>query len=133
MNTVIKKMFAIAKKARQNAHVPYSKFKVGAAVLTSNGKIYAGCNVENATYTLTTHAEMNVIDSAVAAGYQMIKKILIVVDAPEPAFPCALCRQKIIEFSDDTEIIATNLDGKYLVSRIGDLYPKAFTMKNLKK
>ena len=133
MNRATQKLFNLAKKVRENAYAPYSQFKVGAAVLTSNGKTYVGCNVENVSYTLSTHAEMNAIDSAVAAGDRKIKAICIVIDTPEPVFPCALCRQKIIEFSNDIEVTAATLNGKLVSANIRDLYPKAFTPKDLGK
>jgi cytidine deaminase len=133
MDRITKKLFEAAKKARLNAHAPYSNFKVGAAVWTENGRMFSGCNVESATYTLTTHAEMNAIDSAVAAGDKKIKKILIVTANSEPAVPCALCRQKIVEFSDNAEVFYTNVRGDLKVSTINELYPLAFTQKQLKK
>lgn len=131
MDKVTKKLFELAKNVRKNAYAPYSNYKVGATVLTEKARMFAGCNVENVTYTLTTHAEMNAIDNAIASGDRKIKKLVLVTDSDEPVFPCALCRQKIIEFSHETEVIAFTLNGKFISAKIGDLYPKAFTKKNL--
>ncbi|MDB4939592.1 MAG: Cytidine deaminase [Candidatus Doudnabacteria bacterium] len=115
-----------AKKVRENAHSPISHFKVGAAVVGESGKIYSGCNVESVAFTNTTHGETNAIDTAIAAGEKKITKVLIVLDIEEPAYPCALCRQKIAEFSDNAEVIATTLKGKIKSCRILDLYPDPF-------
>ena len=89
--------------------------------------------MESVSFTLSTHAEMNAIDTAVAAGYREIKKILVITNSRKPVFPCALCRQKIMEFSENTEVIAATIRGKFATARIRDLYPSAFTKRSLKK
>lgn len=104
-------IFNKAKETMKNAYAPYTNFKVGAAVLSKSGNIYSGCNVESVDLTLSTHAEMNAIDTMVAQGGKKIDKIIIVLSSNEEyAVPCGLCRQKILEFSDnDVEIIGINL------------------------
>lgn len=131
LNIIQKVLIDRATEARENAYAPYSKFKVGAAVLTSED-YYLGCNVESADYTLTTHAEMNAIDTMVAEGKRKIRAIAIVIDGKEPVMPCGLCRQKINEFAEgNTEIIAANLEGLVNISTIKELLPEAFGPKDL--
>lgn len=107
-----KELYNQAKNVREKAYAPYSHFKVGAALLTDNNNIYSGCNVESVDYTLTTHAEMNAIDTMIAHGENRIKIIVIVMEAEEGyGMPCGLCRQKILEFAlKDTLIYGINLD-----------------------
>ena len=95
-----------ALKVRENAYAPYSKFSVGSAVLTDDGSIFAGCNVENASYGLAICAERNAITSAVAAGKQDFA--VIAVAATPLASPCGACRQFIFEFGDDIQIISVD-------------------------
>lgn len=128
MDSQTKELFEHASKVRENAYAPISKFKVGSAVLAANGKIYVGCNVESATFTNTTHAETNAIDTAVADGQVKIVKILIITSSPSPLPPCALCRQKIAEHSDDAEIISATVEGDFKTQKITELYPEPFTL-----
>ncbi len=121
-----KDLLEMAKKVRENAHVPVSNFKVGAVVVGESGAVYSGCNVESVALTNTTHAEGNAIDTAVAAGEKKITKVVVVLDIEEPGYPCALCRQKIAEFSDNAEVVAATLSGKVKTSSILDLYPDPF-------
>ncbi len=111
LSEIEKELINKAKAARENAYAPYSKFKVGAALFTDNGDIYSGCNVESVDFTLTTHAEMNAIDTMIANGGGKIKEIVVVMQADTGyGMPCGLCRQKILEFaSDDTKIFGINL------------------------
>lgn len=119
-------------KARENAYAPYSKFKVGAAILTSNQEIYTGCNVENASYGLTNCAERTAIFTAVVNGESKIEAIAIVGDTEGPISPCGACRQVIAEFSDkDTKIILTNLKGDVLVTTMSEILPGSFSSKDL--
>lgn len=98
-----------AKKVRKNAYTPYSKFKVGAAVVCSSGKIYTGCNVENASFGLTICAERNAIASAVASGEKKITAIAIVADTDILTPPCGACRQVIYEFGKTATVLLANL------------------------
>lgn len=127
INNLIKK----AKEAREKAYAPYSKYKVGAALLTTKGKIYTGCNVENASYGLTNCAERTAIFKAVSEGEQKFKAIAIVLDAEEYGAPCGACRQVIREFGIDIDVIMATVKGKYEIMKIKDLLPYSFGPENL--
>lgn len=127
------KLYEAAMECRKNAYAPYSNYKVGAALLDIKNNIHTGCNIENAIFTTTTHAEMLAIDSMVKTGVLKMTKILIVLEGNDnPATPCGLCRQKMIEFADkDLEIISVNLDKKNKIKKIyrftlGELMPYLF-------
>ncbi|MBI3813740.1 MAG: cytidine deaminase [Nitrospinae bacterium] len=121
-------LIAEAKKARENAYAPYSKFKVGAAVLTGDGKIFTGCNVENSSYGLSICAERTAIFNAVSAGYKKFTKIAVVTDTEPPASPCGACRQVIFEFGDDIEVIMANLKGDVKIKKIDELLKDGFKL-----
>lgn len=128
------KLVSQALQARKNAYVPYSNFKVGAAVLTEDGKIYTGCNIENASYGATNCAERTAIFKAVSEGYKTIKAIAIVGVQNDYTYPCGICRQVIAEFAtDDTKIILGKNDNEYLVKTLDEILPGAFTKKDLEK
>jgi cytidine deaminase len=121
-------------KVRENAYVPYSKFKVGAAILMNDQTVYTGCNVENASYGLTNCAERTAIFSAVADGKGTVKieAIAIVGDTEGPIAPCGACRQVIAEFSDEnTKVYLTNLKGDISETSIKELLPGSFSSKDL--
>lgn len=121
-----------AKKARLMAYAPYSKFLVGAALLTVDGEIFHGCNIENAGYSLTNCAERTAIFSAIAKGKKKFSKMAIVCDTERPGSPCGACRQVISEFfTPEAEIILTNLKGDVQVTTITELLPGAFTPEDL--
>lgn len=126
-----KELIEAAKKAREFAYAPYSKFKVGAAVLTEDGKIFGGCNVENASYGATNCAERTAIFKAVSEGYRKFKAIAIVLDENDFGAPCGICRQVIFEFGKDIDVVMANLKGEYEVQKISELLPKAFGPENL--
>ena len=128
----IKLLIEEAKEARKLAYAPYSKFKVGAALLTKSGKIYTGCNVENASYGATVCAERVALFKAVSEGEREFEAIAIYVETENLTFPCALCRQVMYEFSPDMKIISANKD-RYEVKILKDLFPYPFGPKDLLK
>lgn len=124
----MKDLIEIAKNASKNAYAPYSGFKVGAALLTKEGKIFSGCNVENASYGLTMCAERVAIFKAVSEGYHNFKKMVIFVDSDILFTPCGACRQVIAEFSQDIEITIVSKN-KTLTTNIRELLPYTFELK----
>ena len=123
------KLVESAKKVREKAYAPYSKFKVGAAVLAASGKIYIGCNVENASFGLTICAERNAVANAIAQGEKKIKAVAIVADTAELTPPCGACRQVIYEFGEEAEILLANLKGKRKIFKITELLREPFSFK----
>lgn len=122
------KLLQEAQKASYHAYAPYSKFKVGAALLTASGQIFTGCNVENASYGLTICAERVAVAKAVSQGYRDFKAIAIYALTEEPVSPCGACRQVISEFGGDIEIVMGSSTGKYQVATAKELLPGAFTL-----
>lgn len=120
--------------ASKQAHVPYSHFHVGAALLTTDGKIYRGCNIENASYGLTNCAERTAIFKAVSEGDKQFSAIAVVGDTDGPISPCGACRQVLAEFCDDhTQIILANLKGDFVITNINEILPGYFSSKDLQK
>jgi cytidine deaminase len=115
-----------ATRARENAHAPYSHFKVGAALEDSEGRIHTGCNVENATYGLTICAERVAVVKAVSEGVKGFRRIAVVADTNILTPPCGACRQILWEFCGDVELILSNLDGKFETMRMSEIFPRAF-------
>ena len=120
------KLIAAAVQARENAHAPYSNFRVGAALRAKSGRVYTGCNVENATYGLTLCAERVAIFKAMSEGERGFDAIAVVTDTDALTPPCGACRQIIWEFCGDIEIIVANLKGKVETWRTSVLFPKPF-------
>lgn len=121
-----------SKIARENAYVPYSKFKVGAALLTADGKVYRGCNIENAGYSMTNCAERTAFFKAVSEGEKDFAALAIVADIDRPCSPCGACRQVMSEFcKPDMPVYLTNLKGDVEITTVGDLLPGAFTPEDL--
>jgi cytidine deaminase len=121
-----------AKKARELAYVPYSKFKVGAAILTKDGKVYHGCNIENAAYSVTNCAERTALFKAVSEGDKEFAAIAVVADTERPVPPCGACRQVISELCGrDTKVFLSNLKGDVQEITIDELLPGAFTPEDL--
>lgn len=124
-----RKLLEAAKSAAAKAHAPYSKFHVGAALLTDRGTIFAGCNVENASYGLTNCAERTAIFTAVAAGEKKFAAIAIVADGDQKPYPCGACRQVLAEFcgADMPVYVASISDlGAFETMTLGALLPKSF-------
>ncbi|WP_025686146.1 cytidine deaminase [Paenibacillus maysiensis] len=123
-----------ALEARKQAYVPYSNFQVGAAVLGSDGTIYHGCNVENASYGLCNCAERTAIFKMVSEGCRKIDAIAVVADTEGPVSPCGACRQVISEFAQpDTKVYLTNLHGNTEEWTVDQLLPGAFRPADLGK
>ncbi len=124
-----KKMIDIAKEVLENAYAPYSKYRVGAVVKTSSGKLYTGCNIENMSFGLTVCAERVAIFKAVSDGEKSITKVVIVSDGDSTPIPCGACLQVMSEFSDENlEIIVSSRDSKLEKFRLIDLLPRPFKL-----
>ena len=115
-----------ATAARENAAAPFSKFKVGAALRTADGKVYRGCNVENSTYGLTVCAERVALLSAIAAGDRKFTAIAVVTQSDEPSTPCGPCRQLMWEYCGDIDVTLANLQGKRVEYKLSTLFPHPF-------
>jgi cytidine deaminase len=112
--------------ARHHAHAPFSNFKVGAALETESGRVYTGCNIENATYGLTICAERVAVFKAISDGARKFSRIAIAADTDVLTPPCGACRQILWEFCGDAELILLNLRGKSETLRLKDLFPRPF-------
>lgn len=121
-----------AQEARKKAYAPYSGFKVGAAVLTKNGKIFSGCNIENASYGMTICAERCAIFNAVAAGEQDLEALCLTAETEDPVTPCGACRQVMSEFGLQTVIMADK-KGHLVTKSLSELLPDGFKRKDLTK
>jgi len=124
-------LLAAARSGRENAVAPFSKFRVGAAVRAKSGRIYSGCNVENASYGLTICAERVAIFKALSEGERGFDAIAVVTDTDKLTPPCGACRQIIWEFCGDAEVILGNLKGKMELHRMSTLLPRPFDASNL--
>ncbi len=124
-------LIAAAKKSRKNAHAKFSNFYVGAALRTTSGKIFGGCNVENATYGLTVCAERVALFKAISEGERHFNAIAVVTDTENLTPPCGACRQLIWEFCGDVPVILANLHGKTEAISMRELFPKPFDSSNL--
>jgi cytidine deaminase len=112
---------------RENAHAPYSNFKVGAAIRAASGTVYVGCNVENVAYPEGTCAEAGAIAAMVAAGETQLAEVYVIADSPDPVPPCGGCRQKLAEFgSGDVPVTMGTTAGAERRTTIADLLPGAF-------
>jgi cytidine deaminase len=120
-----------AKQARENAHAPYSNFRVGAALRSTSGRIFSGCNVENASYGLTMCAERVAIFKAISEGERGFGALAVVTDADVLTPPCGACRQLIWEFCGDIPVTIANLKGQTEVVQMKDLFPRPFDGSNL--
>jgi cytidine deaminase len=112
--------------AREHAHAPFSRFKVGAAVATESGLIFTGCNIENATFGLTICAERVAVFKAVSEGSRDFLRIAIATDCETPAPPCGACRQILWEFCGDIELVLVNLQGRFETACLRDIFPRPF-------
>lgn len=125
-------LFAAARAAQARAYAPYSRFSVGAALLSEDGAVHAGCNVENAAYPSGSCAEQGAISAMVAGGGRAIRAILVIGDGPEPVTPCGACRQRIREFAaPDTRIHVCGPEGLRRTFTRDELLPESFGPENL--
>ena len=125
-------LFNEAKKVRDNAHVPYSRFKVGAALLTENNSIVVGCNVENAAYPQSQCAEASAIGNLVSQGFSKIKEVVVIGSGSLLCSPCGGCRQRLREFASlETQVHMCNSDGHLKTSTLKELLPDSFGPENL--
>lgn len=119
-------LVAAALAARQHAYAPFSKFQVGAALEDCDGRVWTGCNIENATYGLTVCAERVAVFKAVSEGARKFKRVAIAADTECPTPPCGACRQILWEFCGDVEVILANPRGATETFRLRDLFPRPF-------
>lgn len=125
-----KELIKMAIEARQNAYAPYSHFAVGAALLAESGRVYTGCNIENASYGLTCCAERNAIFAAVGAGERRFKMLTVAADSPEPVAPCGACRQVIAEFGIPL-VVMGNLKEATKTMTAEELLPYGFGQESM--
>ncbi len=116
----------LALEAGENAYAPYSRFKVGAALLTAGGEVFTGCNVENASYGLTICAERVVLYNAVSRGERSFSAIAVAADTNDYCSPCGACRQVLAEFGGDIKVYMANRRGEYRETTVAELLPAAF-------
>ena len=127
-------LFAAAEAVRARAYAPYSRFSVGAAILADDGKIYAGCNIENAAYPIGICAEASAIAAMIAGGGRRIKRIYVTGPGSAPVTPCGGCRQRIREFADqDVTVISHGVEGAPLSQTVAQLLPHSFGPEYLPK
>ena len=127
-------LFAAAEAVRARAYAPYSRFQVGAAILADDGKVYTGCNIENAAYTIGNCADASAIAAMIAGGGKRIKRIYVTGPGTAPVTPCGGCRQRIREFADqDVVVISHGIDGIPLRQTVAQLLPHSFGPEFLPK
>ena len=131
--STLRRLEKAARAAATSAYAPYSKFRVGAAVLAGSGKIYPGCNVENASYGLCNCAERTAIFSATAAGERKVQAVVVYTPTPAPTMPCGACRQVINEFGSQSIVISICDSAQRIASTLPTLLSDAFGPDNLLK
>lgn len=128
MNFSVDKLIKTAAAARERAYAPYSKFRVGAAILTRAGRYYTGCNIENASYSLTCCAERVALFKAISGGERDFEAIAVTSGTEEYCTPCGACRQALAEFGSEIKVFMSNKQGDYMVRTVGELLPVAFNL-----
>lgn len=122
---------AAADQAMHQAYAPYSSFRVGAALLTPDGKVFSGCNVENSSYPAGSCAERGALAAAVVAGHRQFTHLVVLTEAEEPTPPCGICRQALVEFAPMLEVLSITSSGAEARWSLGDLLPHPFTPQSL--
>jgi len=128
-----KELANAAIKAKERAHAPYSDFRVGAALLSKDGRIFTGCNIESSSYSLTICAERTAIFKAYSEGVREFEAIAVVSDDREFTPPCGACRQVLIDLAGNIDFVMVNAKNKLKVLKLNSLIPFAFTSKNLNR
>ena len=127
-----KELVNIAKEAMENAYAPYSHFKVGAALLAKDGRVFKGCNIENASYGATNCAERTAVFKAVSEGYREFEKIAIVASSGDYASPCGICRQVLFEFLPEGKVILDSDEKGMVTFTVRELLPFGFRGEDIK-
>jgi cytidine deaminase len=131
--STLRRLEKVARAAARSSYSPYSKFRVGTAILAGSGKIYSGCNVENASYGLCNCAERTAMFTAAAAGERKIKAVVVYTPTPTPTMPCGACRQVINEFGANAAVISVCDSAKRIETSLPHLLTEAFGPENLIK
>ena len=121
-----RKLIGMATDAMMNSYSPYSRYKVGAAIECSDGSVFKGCYIENASFGATMCAEAATVAAAVSAGHRNFKRIAIISESNAYSFPCGACRQLLHEFSPEVEVLSARADGRYVSYSLASLLPMAF-------
>lgn len=127
-----RELVLLAMEAMEKAYAPYSKFKVGAALLAKDGRVFLGCNVENASFGATICAERTAVTKAISEGVREFEKIAIVASSGEYAAPCGICRQVLYEFMPDGEVILDSLNEGMKEMKLKELLPMGFRGEDIK-
>lgn len=127
----VERLIEMAIEARERAYVPYSGFKVGASILTKEGRVFTGCNIESASYSPTICAERTALAKAVSEGYRDLDTVVVVGSFEKLSYPCGVCRQLIREFGEDIKIIVAKNTEEYKKYTIRELLPESFGPEDL--
>jgi cytidine deaminase len=125
------RLLKAAEQVRNRAHAPYSKFRVGAAILTGDGTVFTGCNIENSSYGLTVCAERVALFKAVSEGLKNPVAVALITDSEEPVMPCGACRQVLAEFNPDMTVVSGTIKGKSVSRKLSELLPEPFSLNNI--
>ena len=129
----LERAISLATQARDRAYAPYSRFRVGAAVLTADGQCFLGANVENASYGLTACAERIALWTGAVAGMSTVRFVVVVSDTLQPVTPCGACRQVLSELAPDAVVVMVTVGGQRQEATVGELLPGAFGQKDLSR